>query len=456
MIDKSWVSFEKELRKAMAGPPPITTRALYNELRRSDALAANITEEKIANWRRGRGHPQLASLRQVAESLGKLQHRQGSKNPIQLGHLLKEMGIVEEIDDAEIVHKALRVQKLDTKLRDSYLKAAALGRQAGASLIVQAAIRSGNWAVGVWPAYEGPDEATRMHVADRIDIVRTINASREQKWWYPLSDEDVWSDPIMKEALRSTHAIRIKAGPRIAGLLPDGYPKSIWSIPYLGSPRDAIIADPWPNLNGSVCFVSAATGNWAINVAAIVAIQIGYGFTSVRDLVMEIEGVTPSKASAMQHLRAHDQLVARPPHRRVWSYTGGLGEEPDEAAERAEHAASGTTTFVILREDDQLLNLIADQHPNIDRSALERRRSTLEKIAEMSDNRALTLEVNAQTSRQDRWNQALTHALASLQFLESTGRIKRSDVIHAAERPTSHDDRLIKPLNDWMRQHGWS
>ncbi|WP_417374430.1 hypothetical protein, partial [Glutamicibacter protophormiae] len=201
MRDEAWKVFAGELKKAMAGGrQPITASELADELR--SRVPEVVTADTVHNWRRGRATPTLASLRGVVDAVAALQRHRGVE-PVTLGNLLVKMGLALQTEDRELVDKALRLQKLETKIKTAASTAAAVGRESGAGLIVHAAIRSRKWAVGVWPAYEGPDDQTLMHVADRIDIVRISDPyPPEHHSKAPaLTVADVWEDPDMKAAL---------------------------------------------------------------------------------------------------------------------------------------------------------------------------------------------------------------------------------------------------------------
>jgi hypothetical protein len=441
MKDQSWAAFQGFLNDALTQPSQITSRALADDLALTD-----VTEEIVANWRRGRSHPQLAWLPAVVETLNRLR---GELHHVSFSELLAIMGMIVPASDTELVDAAVRLQKLELKIEDANARATELGRTSGAASIVQAAVRSGRWSVAVWPAWEGPEDAEPIHVADRVDIMRIPTTKRA------LTAEEVWKDPEIKAALRSARAIRSAVTPRTSeGIV---VPSSSWSILNLGSPRDALVADPWRGLPASICFGAATVDSWVNDVASIVALQIGYGLTSVRDLVMDIHGLTYGEQTTTARLQVHDRLVERPPRRRVWSFAGGLGVGPDDTAERIRRALKGNTIFVILQESRRRLEETSEKR-DIPLDDLERERDDWALLeSALPRDRVIPLPVEFLESRPERWRQALEQSLDTLEALEGFGKIVRSaELTRVAELAVLRYPDVAAPLNSWLENAGWS
>ena len=450
MTDKAWQKFSRLLNEHMKDAR-ISSRDL--------AIEAGLTEtgeSVVSNWRRGRSAPPLSMLGGIVDGLNRLLATVGHPQ-LTMADVLKRMDILvgaphgqldlESIDE-KLVAKAFRLQKLELKIEEANSAAAEFGRNGGTAAVVRAAVKTGNWAVAVWPAWEGPNSDDLIHVADRIDIMR-VPSSRER-----LTAEEVWRDPEMKAALRAARAIRGTVSPRSA----DGIkvPVSSWAIVHLGSPRDALLPDRWPGLPGSICFIATTLNSWANDVAAIVALQIGYGLTSVRDLVMEIEGVDTRDLRA--NLRVHDQLVHRPPQRRVWSYVGGLGIDNSEIDAEIRRAVEGETTFVIFEEPDDSLKDMSNRPGARSLDEFSRDYEALERLSKaLPADRVIRIQTLLLPERARRWEQALQNSLTVLRALELRGVVSRSpDLMRAAAAGAHRYPDVAGPIKRWMESSGWA
>lgn len=159
--DPGWTAFLSELRAHLKGR--MTSAALADKL--------GVDEETVSNWRKGRTRPRLGQLPRIAEIL----HMGG--NPSADGadplYLYRQMGMLPPRPrDEELIDVAYRLQRLEQQLADATDRAGSLGRREGASTVVRAAMKTGDWAVAVWPVVEGTPDCP-LRVADRIDIRRT-------------------------------------------------------------------------------------------------------------------------------------------------------------------------------------------------------------------------------------------------------------------------------------------
>lgn len=316
-MEDSWGAFKAWMRRAMA-EWGISNRALAARMSLDRPLDREVSEDVVSYWRRGRSRPQLWELPQIVRALNALRQQDRPEDPklLDVQSLLRDMGALDaEPADAELFDTALRLQKLQLKLRDANYQAATQGSLYGASRIVQAAVDGGKWAVAVWPSYEGPTPSTRIHVSDRIDFRRTDDYSE-------ASNDTVWADESMKAALRAAHAVPSRARPRWNMTSDDAPGGAGWSVLHIGVPRDPVVQSPWPGLPGGLCFIAVTSDSWVTDIADLTALMIGYGLTTTTDLAMEIFG--QAGVAAPRRWRYHEQLLRDPPRRDVWVHHGTI------------------------------------------------------------------------------------------------------------------------------------
>jgi transcriptional regulator with XRE-family HTH domain len=439
MADEAWKIFASAISREMNRMPKLTSAAL--------AVRLGLNEEMIANWRRGRSRPKLQQLRTIVENIV-LERGYGPEPTFTVRSLLREMGILEpDVGDQDLLDRAIRLQKLELKLDDANAAAALLGRQLGVARIAQAAIETGQWAVCIWPAYEGPVGYEPIHVSDRIDITRTdLSLSA-------LSADDVWQDPAMKAALRSTRALRALASPRMADHL--DIPVSQWSVMHVGSPRDPITTSPWPGL-GALCFLAVTVDSWVNDVAALVAFAIGYGLTSTRDLTLDIYGLTTGEARAGQMWSVHRGLLSDPPRRRIWSHFGVPSSVSHQYVRNDQFQRGHSVTYVFVEEDDAMLAARAARYGQ-ELSALALARDTLRRsIESLPPEQVVKVVAKPQPDRNSRWAQALDHTLAVLEALTRSGVGFDPSELRRIERVSRrHDPTVAGPIFAWLNVHGW-
>lgn len=444
MKDQAWTTFSQVLTRELGRPPRLTSAEL--------AYRLGVDEEMVANWRRGRSRPALSMLRRIVSEVNRDRHCD-KVDSFTIRSLLREMGVLEaDVKDADLIDKALRLQKLELKLDDARIASALVGRQAGASTIVHSAIESARWSVAVWPAYEGPSAEYRLHVADRIDLARIDGSAAE------LTVEDVWNDPQMKAALRATRAVPSSTSPRWAGATT--LPVSQWSILHVGSPRDPLVDSPWPGL-GSLCFVSVTLDSWVNDVAALVALAIGYGLSSTRDLAMDVYGLSYGRSRPEHRWVIHERLLASPPSRRVWSHYGPLGGTQGSPFGEGAPLAGVSPLFVFLDEEEEL---IYESHerwktspvtPSIDEYLRSRDGYQKLTLAMPSEN-LIKLPTRYFADRGARWEQALNHTLEVLKGLESRGvKFDPSDLKRVTQVGSRREPAVVTPLVNWLADHGW-
>jgi hypothetical protein len=358
------------------------------------------------------------------------------------------MGILPpEPTDEEVFAKAIRLQSLQQKLDAAVDESTEVGRVIGPATIVKAAVSGGRWAVGVWPAYEGPDSETLIHVADRMDF-RLLDTNE--------TSARPWDDPEIRAALRATHAVRSDGVPRWDKDLESEHR---WSIVHVGSPRPATVASPWPGLGG-LCFLAASIEGWVNDVAALTSFALGYGLSTTRDLALDYQ-TSPENSRSQPHDRwfFHRQLLADPPRRRAWSHFGPILQVEEHRALVQQAAARGVF-FVIITESPLCLEKAREpaRWPAglIDFNHLVAGRQELVELAEIAPSAVIPLTAEAFDTREERWQQALGHTLTTLKDLKQRGvQLPSADLKWIIERNTARSPAIALPLYRWLRQRGW-
>lgn len=443
MSDPAWTAFRLALTREMSAPPKVTSAAL------AQRMGPKYSEDLVNNWRRGRSRPDLAELGEIVKQVN-AEKPSAERSQWTLYSLLREMEILPpEPTDEELFTKAFRLQNLQQKLDAAVDETAELGRRSGALTIVREAVSGGRWAVGVWPAYEGPDQDTVIHVADRLDF-RPLGANQMRPW----------DDLGMRAALRATHAVRSDGTPRWDGALDS---ENRWSIVHVGSPRASTVESPWPGLNG-LCFLAPSIEGWVNDVAALTSFAIGYGLTTTRDLALDYqESPEKSRSQPQDRWLSHRQLLSDPPRRRAWSHFGQLLDVAEHNAMVIEAAARGVV-FVIITETDECLDKARDpaRWPAglKDFAHLVETREALKSLAnDLTDIRpesVIHLKAEAFEKRSDRWRQVLQHTLDTLNGLRQRNvYFPPADLRRIIERNTARNPSIAIPVYKWLGERGW-
>lgn len=446
MTDNPWDIFTTALLREMA-VSRVSAKDMAAGLNRRNGVL--VSEDTVSNWRRGRARPSLDLLSPIVDVLNEQKHGIAGQRNFTLLGLLQEMHVLpEDVSDGDLFDRSYRLHKLNMKLESATDAAAELGRSAGAARIVQEATLSGKWAVAVWPALEGPDPVTQMHVADRIDI-RYIGHETSANYNAAAA---IWADPGMKSALRSTHAVPSNTVERWSAA-PDQR-VTHWSISHVGSPRDPIVSDPWPGL-GSLCVLSSTRGSWVQDLAALVSLALGYGLTTTSNLAMTMTGRSDKTAAASDRYALHSELLKHSPRRRVWAH---FGFSTGDGSPFGNSSAEGDyrTRFIYLDESD---DLIADSIPE-DRLAtvLEARNTVRAHSNRLPPSHLLRLDTALVNPRTERWNQVFEQTDLVLRWLseEDSGVSLNSrslkDAHAAAQRRLPG---VAEPLLSWLRTRGW-
>lgn len=451
MQEKPWDAFVRVLTREMGREPALTAAELSERLK--SVGLSGVTPETISNWRRGRARPPLNELGRLVTALG--EDRDEGRTALTLNRLLQEMGILpKDVSDEDLFDRTWRLHKLNQKLRDAESAVALLGRRAGVARIVQEAVSAAQWGVAVYPALEGPDAATRMHVADRLSIVRVSGTPQDSN-----PRDDVWSDPVMKSALRATYAIPSRAGVRWLELpnLVDSEAiagASNWSVSYVASPRDPVVAAPWHGLR-SLCVVATTQTSWVKNVASLIGLALGYGLTTTPDLAMTMTGESLDDTTHLARDASHRGLLEQPPRRRIWAHYG-IRESDVGVFGTADRRVEESTRFILLDESDGQLAR-ASNEGTLEQliGARDMMRAAARQISPRS---VLQLPCERYESRSDRWEQVFQHALEALKWLSSPssgialGAPQLEDVHREVER---REPNVAGPVLRWLDANGW-
>lgn len=425
--DDAWDRFPEILRNYMAGPPLISSVRL--------AARLGVPPDMVNSWRRGRARPELKYLTRIATEVAALQ----GVPDVDPGLLLRRMGALPDPPSpSEAVRASIRLQKLELRLADSLARIREFGRTGSAASIVAAAQKSRQWAVAVWPTWEGPT-GHHMHVADRLDLRRLDGAPA-----------DVWADPCLREALRDVYATPSGAHPRWTDHDETPYER-FWAIHHVAAPRSPTVPRPWPGLDSIACY---AIGDdvWAHDVGALLAMVVGYGLTTTRDLAVDMEGVMESadqrrERQAIAMAAAHESIAADPSSRRVWTHHGAVTTPAQVFAPATRADRPGGVVW--LRETDDHLAALTD------RAAAAR---TAELRAELdrelpANHRVVVIDVEHFADRDLRWERAMGDVLAIVRAWVGCGILPASPSEYAAVRSRLRDERGVGDvLLDWLAE----
>jgi predicted transcriptional regulator len=293
--DEGWARFELELSHRK-------TRELAAELR--------VEGTVVTAWKAGRSRPRFRDLPQISAVLY-------AGNPTRLAQL---MGMVPDDDDvlATLTSGYMESMRLDELIekRRELLRSTPSD---SAPSIVAAATRTGRWAVGVWPAFEGPP-GCKLHVSDRLDFHRTDGGEATEAAL--RSDLGPYLDEF--NAVRTTPPPH----PRFDGRSP-GQPDTAehWSTyRFLADrppTRDVIDSDVT-----SIAVVASSVHAWTADCAAILSRILGYGLVSTRSLAAQArQGPRADEGALALRLRFHRRLLAVPPQHSVWHHFGHFSND---------------------------------------------------------------------------------------------------------------------------------
>lgn len=438
-LDPAWAKFAQTLRDLLNGPPRITSSTL--------AAGLGVDVETVDNWRRGRSRPQLAQLPQVMEVVA--QNRPNDLRAQERFYLLQAMGVVpQRLNDEELFDRAFRLRRLEEKLTEVRMQA--VGN--GAACVVQAAVMSGEWMVGVVPLFEGPLNC-RIHTGDRLDIRRIAEPN------LPVPHDEVWRDPKMKSALRASNAFPSFALAPTFPRTSDDQQDGMWAIAHTGVSKGPQVPDAWPDVR-TICVFGITYSSGVHEVGDFLSIALGYGLITTRELAMETFGMPATMTRTDQRAAAHGWLCRQPPWRRVWCHYGLDGDLNSSPLQKVLGKRRESVGVVWLREDDQLIRHDHKRRPGDASSAGEAAeyRDWLDTRHKRSDGiDPLVVDVNYIEDRNERWVQALETSMQVLVRLRDLGFPSSSELprLEAIHSQVSAIDPQASTILSWFRSKGW-
>ncbi|MBJ7291626.1 MAG: hypothetical protein JHC79_22170, partial [Williamsia sp.] len=390
--DKAWDAFFDFFESFDGTPADIA--AVFN----AGTERELVTATQIRDWRRRHSRPQLTQL----PELGHL----WNGDPLFFARLLG--AIPTDGLDAElwlqrrIVELRVELHGLETDVRGADTTEAT-------GQVVAAATASGKWAVAVHPAVEGPT-GIPIHVADRLDF-RPVDA-------HMTGDREELETDLAATFAR-THAIYAPRMPSTWDMadatdLPLRYsvahttanfaPTRLWD--HVGVP--------------SLAVVSQTLGTWPIDVGALVARILGYGFVSTRALSRSHRPhgriPTPVEAAGYRAER-HQELLKNPWHRYVWGHVGGEGVDPRTYF--PPKLAPGLKIVWLRETDDLIEGMSLDDKFRQEQQILADRAGT--KVLEIACESA---GLGKSGLREPRWNRAFRIAAEIVEQLMSSGDVQ--------------------------------
>ena len=341
--DEAWVVFQRELSRHATG-----------------WLAKQLEEETllITAWKGGRVRPKFRDLPRISAVI-----TEGDPT-----HLARIMGIVPDESDVteRIARLYVELMRLDEQVRRRREVLRTTPGESAAAL-VSAATKTGRWAVGVWPAFEGP-AGCKIHVSDRIDFRRTDGGQ--------VSQETLLAD--LGEHLDEVNAVRNAkpALPRYEAAVALGEQRDVehWST-Y------RFLADRPPSRNAVRMNVSAVTViassvlAWSADTAAVLSCLLGFGLISTRSLAVAVRRGPRGDAEALKlRSRFHRDLLSNPPDEHVWHHFGHFEEVAELVPSPGSSSARRGLYLVRLRETGALLDRAAPNRSRRDLFAQEHAR----------------------------------------------------------------------------------
>lgn len=450
-LGMSWTSGEKakfvEIVRLWMDVRQVRPRDLLAVLEQEpDLFEHHVDESKLRNWLRGHTEPPLSALSPIGRYL-KMSDDGEEFDPT---YLPRQLGIIHESpDEHAAVRLAVRLAKLQTKMEEATRSVAEVGRSEGAANIVRAGLAR-RFAVAVFPAIEGPP-GYGMHVADRLDIAQADGS--------PTTRDDVWNEPELRTALRSVGAIGSNRGPRWHHAPGRDSGVSHWSISHVGAPSSAAVNLPHLGMK-AVSIVATTVDSWVTDVGALLAMFLGYGYTSVRDLATELSG-NPTTDEHERRLVHQSFLYRDTPARRVWANHGMTFPAGDKyyPFRDAQGRVDPDILQVVLAESDEQLQFSIERRSHMGMAtaiSLEQMIESRNELIRRSDEVENLLQIPVTHRQGDtiahQWTQVLDCVRAIL--VELKARDVRLHLDHVHERLQRREPGIAPQLLRWLADHG--
>lgn len=401
-----------------------------------EKLGIERAEVTVSNWRRGKTRPRFTQIRQIGEALT----ADDDWDPLTLQRAMGVLG--PRAEPRDLYDAADRLQQL----RDDLAHTA---RSSGAGNIVNAAIATGRWAVGVYPVVVGGTHP--IHVADHLEF-RHANSDEIAQ------TQDVWNDDALRPVFRENYARTSRRWPRWTRESVEVSEKgALWSINRLASPRN-----PRTRVTGhqidSVAVLGLTTEGWTDDIAGILAAMLGFGLITTRALAIEVYELVEGATKSLDRAGFHQHLIREPPVGRVWSHQAPRSVGP--LLPTADQQPNDRVAYVWLTENNSQLQAASAKWRHSDgpgyavgRLAKDAAQVEAEIDAARTAGHTVYLE-HADTDKKGyedgRWEGCRETALRILNALIQGGRIDRA-LIEALQKQAidGHGDELTAPILRW-------
>ncbi|MCW3492265.1 hypothetical protein [Microbacterium sp. SSM24] len=284
----------------------------------------------VSRWRHGRQRPHLSQLPKIADALG--------LSPLDLP---AAMGIVDlPVDDPTSL--ARRVVDLESRLIRDVATSFVATSDALTAKLWRAVVASAQWTMSVYPAYEG-HTGYEVLAATRLSFTRIDGAE--------ASIRDVERD--LGEELRA-----VGAAPSSAPVHPDVEGAVRYSIREHTRPRS-----PHPaavSHHASSIFVLATTvRSWVSDLAAHLALPLGYGLTSPLDLAAAAAGKSISRTRPEERDQHASALLLELPSLYVAYHYEAIPTDSTRTLAAVRRALTRGQRIVWLDESDAMLRFAA-------------------------------------------------------------------------------------------------
>jgi transcriptional regulator with XRE-family HTH domain len=353
-------------------------RALHDHPARVRDLAAVLGQASvtITEWKTGRRRPSFDLLPAISVAL--------FNNPTTLA---SRMGLIPA--DEAIAEEMIVLSEKIAELSQTYQRLDAAVREVpedATARVVAAAINTGRWAVGVWPAYEGP-VGYEIRAADRLDFTRTDGGETDENSlradigsMLNYANAQRTGKPIPRPRLLSEHE-------------GDSHTVERWSVPRFNRDEAPRVDGPHPRAR-SIAVVSTIVRAWPSDVAASMAKILGYGTLAPRNLTKAIRtGRTTDDSELETRLRFHERLMRHPRDSYVWFHYA-VTADPSELIPTV--LPPDPLVIVRLRETDALLDdWIGARELGSEADAIHRARDSLDRqVAAQTSERVIEIEMD--------------------------------------------------------------
>lgn len=474
---KAWTARTKDAIKVALDRAMVTANVNAPEL--ADALTAfddDVDESKVRNWRRAATLLPMHLAQPVARALGMTDSQSDPRIVEQLGYdpmvMVRLYGLTprsaeedrllarssrwpQDPGEVHLIERLRVLERIELQLADDEDLLAEFEHNRAAQIVLHAVVDSHKYAVAFWPVHAGPSERPehRLHVSDRVDLRRLDGQ--------PTDETAVWED--LGEALSRARALSSSSLPRWTGSgdeLPVFDPHvSMWNLRRLDVPRRPRV--PYPHHHfPAVVFSSTVSSTWVGNLAALVALVLGYGVSSTTDLGRQLGGDSRFKPDTLLRNRVHSELLRNPGERRIWFHAAkGHNEYPTAPWAPLSGAAQAGLVHIRLSESDELLAATAEDrshYPDFSPADELEWRASRDRANDTQPNseRVLRLDVeHVAWGSSEKWRDTFKRARTVLRFLEGLGLEPWSGLERAQQRWVEDDIGLTRPAFSWLRAH---